>query len=214
MKNISTILASLYLLPILAMVMLGKIPVVWKRDGKEPFVINGKTLPIALQDFRWRWFSNLATNNLRWILAEYIVATALWVDQKPREERDSFDLITSQGLKIEVKSASYIQSREQNKLSAISFSIRPTQWRDTENRREEHKQRQSDVYIFCLLAHQEQETLNPLDLAQWLFYIVPTEILNEQCEGQKTLSLNRLQKMWFTPTQYDNIAESMNKITK
>jgi hypothetical protein len=194
--------------------MLWKLPTVWKRDGKELFVMNGQTLPFALQDFRWRWFSNLVTNNLRWILAEYIVATAVWAHQHPREERDAYDVVTPEGISIEVKSASYIQSRAQNKLSSISFSVRPTQWRDDILWRLNDKKRQADVYVFCLLAHKEQETLNPLDLTQRIFYIVATQVLNEQCEGQKTLSLSRLQKMWFAPVQYAKIADTINDTTK
>ena len=151
------------------------------------------------------------TNNLRGILAEFIIATALWVTNAPREERDKYDLRTKLGKTVEVKSASYIQSRAQTKLSTISFSIRSTHWFDQEQQhRNEEKKRQADVYIFCLLAHQEQETLNPLDLDQRAFYVVPTQVLNEQCAWQKTLSLKRLHTMWFTPIQYDQIAEVIN----
>ena len=211
--NISTLLI-VYFTPVWNPKMLWKIPVVWKKDWREIFVMDGQPLNFALVDFRWWWFSNLVTNNLRWILAEYIVATAVWADHTPREERDAYDVITPEGINIEVKSASYIQSREQRTFSVPSFSIRPTQWRDDVVWRQWEKKRQADVYVFCLLAHKDQATINPLDLSQRVFYIIPTQILNEQCKSQKTLSLSRLQKMWFTPVQYPKIADTINNTTK
>jgi len=43
-------------------------------------------------------------------LAEYLVATVLGLNQGVRNEWDAYDLETEAGLKIEVKSAAYIQS--------------------------------------------------------------------------------------------------------
>jgi len=194
--------------------MLWKIPLKWKRDWTEAFVLNGQSLNFALVDFRGWWFSNLVTNNLRWILAEYIVATAVWVDHSPREEWAAYDIVTPEGINIEVKSSSYVQSRTQKTFSIPSFSIRPTYLWDDILWLQNIQKRQADVYVFCLLAHKDQETINPLDLTQRVFYIVPTQALNEQCNSQKTLSLNRLQKMWFAPVQYQQIAETINNITK
>ena len=65
-------------------------------------------------------------NALRGVLAEFIVASTIDILDKPREEWDAYDLKTKNGLKIEIKSSSYLQSWEQLKLSTISFGIQET----------------------------------------------------------------------------------------
>ena len=40
------------------------------------------------------------------------------------------------------------------------------------------KKRRADAHVFCVLKHKDQETSNPLDLAQWDFYPVATRKLN------------------------------------
>lgn len=156
-----------------------------------------------IQDFWKRWFSNLLTNNLRGILAEYLVASSLWVTQQPRVEWDAYDVISPEWITIEVKSSAYVQWWEQKKPSKISFSIRETRlYNEESQQRDLLLKRQSDVYVFCLLAHQDKETINPLNLDQWDIYVLPTAVLNEQCTTQKTISLNKLIALWAIKTSY------------
>ncbi len=78
------------------------------KTGSEPFRNGDVLLSQTLLGF-WRWAaSDLVSNTLRGILAEYIVACALDLPQEVRVEWDAFDLKTAQGLKIEVKSAAYL----------------------------------------------------------------------------------------------------------
>jgi hypothetical protein len=53
-------------------------------------------------------------------------------------------------------------------------------------------QRHADVHVFAVLAHKSQATLNPLDVSQWEFYVVPTPWLNDNLGGQKTVGLGML----------------------
>ena len=102
------------------------------KTGREPFNSNGKELDRTLLDF-WRWSSSDILNNaLRGVLAEYIVALDLDCEKGIRKEWDAYDLLTPGGVKVEVKSASYLQSWEQEKHSVISFGIRPTYGWDAE----------------------------------------------------------------------------------
>ncbi|AUD04054.1 hypothetical protein [Spirosoma pollinicola] len=96
------------------------------KTGDEHFHSKGRLLDTTLLDF-WRWSSSdLVNNTLRGKLAEYLVTQALGIASSLRTEWDSFDLMTSTGLQIEVKSAAYLQSWYHKKLSSISFGIRPT----------------------------------------------------------------------------------------
>lgn len=76
----------------------------------------------TVSDF-WQWgFSNILTNNLRGIFAEFLVGTALGCLNRARVEWDSFDLVYND-LKIEVKSSAFIQAWHKEKYSNIIFNI-------------------------------------------------------------------------------------------
>lgn len=167
-----------------------------RKFGDEPFEHNSLQLPINLLSF-WQWSaSDIIGNAMRGILAEYIVASSVGENSGVRTEWDAFDIKTTEGIKVEVKSAAYIQSWEQKKYSEVQFNIRPTRaWNQESNERSNEIIRQSDVYVFCLLKHKEQNTINPLNLEQWEFYVLPTETLNQVLGLQKTITLNRLKAL-------------------
>src|SRR5262249_46033566 len=72
----------------------------------------------------------------------------------------------------------------------ITFTITPTRaWDAATNVLAAESRRQADLYVFALLAHQDKATFDPLDVAQWVFYVLPTAVLNERHPGQKKLSL-------------------------
>ncbi|MDM8524201.1 hypothetical protein QUF80_12595 [Desulfococcaceae bacterium HSG8] len=177
------------------MIKYPEIPVI-RKSGSEKFHINGKTLNFDLLSF-WQWSSSdLVNNAMRGILAEFIVLSAVGKTDGNRVEWDSYDIETKEGIKVEVKSASYLQSWSQKELSAIKFSIRPTLgWDFKTNSYSTEIKRQSDVYVFCLLKHKIQETLDPLDLNQWEFMVMPTLKLSEAVGSQKTITLKSLQRL-------------------
>ena len=152
-------------------------------------------------------------NVLRGILAEFIVASTIDILDKPREEWDAYDLKTKNGLKIEIKSSSYLQSWEQTELSKIIFGIQPTSnWDYSTNKRSEVKIRQSDVYIFCVLSHKDKNTVNPLNLNQWDFYILETKVLNEKVKTQKSITLSSLLKLNPIKIKYDGLKREIEQI--
>ncbi|MHB0998540.1 MAG: hypothetical protein ACYC27_04775 [Armatimonadota bacterium] len=71
----------------------------------------------------WKWaFSGLKANNIRGIFAEWMVAKLLGLDVPIRDSWAECDLITPDGIKIEVKTSAYLQVWQQKGLSKISFS--------------------------------------------------------------------------------------------
>ncbi len=167
------------------------------KSGAEPFVCAGESLPVNLRDF-WSWsVSDLVSNATRGRLAEFIVATALGVDlTKPRDEWQAFDLKLPDGTKVEVKSAAYVQTWHQKRLSAISFSTRASRYWDAEtNIQAQEVRRQADMYVFCLLKHKDRDTIDPLNLDQWCFYVVPTKALEAYKRSQTSITLRSLEKL-------------------
>ena len=182
-----------------------------KKTGQESFIFEGKETNHNVLSF-WQWSnSDLLGNSLRGILAEYIVASAIGVLQKPREEWEAYDLVSLEGLKIEIKSSSYLQSWEQNKFSKILFGIKPTvTWQNDDKKRAGLK-RQADLYVFCVLSHKDKDTVNPLDLSQWDFYLLKTAILNEFSLTQKTITLPSLLKLKPLIVKYAGLKQAITK---
>jgi len=136
------------------------------------------------------------SNATRGILAEFLVAAAIGQSDGVRSEWDAYDLQTSSGLKLEVKSSAYLQSWYQRDVSRIIFSIPPTRaWNAQTNRYALETQRQADVYVFALLHHKEQDTVNPLDLAQWTFFVVSRKRLECARPKFKSVALGQLLKI-------------------
>ena len=179
-----------------------------RKTGKETFVSKRELKKFSLIEF-WQWStSDLLTNTTRGILAEYIIATDLGIEKTLRNDWDSYDLTSKNGLKIEVKSSAYIQTWQQTKLSKIIFNIRPrTKYNPKTNRFDGKPQRHSDYYIFCLLHHKDQETINPLDLDQWTFYVLSTGTLDRILPNQQTITLSSLLKLNPIQCQYGQINE-------
>ncbi len=184
-----------------------------RKSGDEPFHRDGNPLPIRLLSF-WQWSaSELVDNALRGTLAEYIVASALDRTNRTRLEWDSHDIETKNGIKVEVKSSAYVQRWKQEKLSPIKFGIQPAKgWDAKENTYSDTRMRNSDVYIFCVLAHKSKSTIDPLNVAQWDFYVLATETLNSKLGTQATLALSSLLKLNPLETKYDGIAAAVDQV--
>ena len=90
------------------------------------------------------------------MLAEYIVAKALGIDEVKRLEWHSHDLdVDIDGVKVgvEVKSSAYVQSWNQTQPSVIEFGIGPAKgWNAHTNTWAPSVKRSADVYVFCLLT--------------------------------------------------------------
>ena len=179
------------------------------RTGSEQLRCGDVLLEQTLLDF-WRWASSdLVSNTLRGVFAEYLVASALGLTATCRVEWEAFDLETPNGLRIEVKSAAYLQSWQQKALSEITFSIQPTRaWSDATSSHADEPKRQADIYIFCLLHHQDKATVDPLDMNQWTFYLLAASVLDAKLPMQKSISLASLLKLNPVQCGYEELAQA------
>ncbi|MCC0100150.1 hypothetical protein K7B10_36285 [Streptomyces flavotricini] len=163
-----------------------------RRTGDEPLHWEGAAKGRLLGFWGWA-YSGLAGNTLRGALAEYIVALALEAADGTRVDWDSVDIRLPGGPLVEVKSAAYLQEWSQSEPSGISFSIAPAGgWDATTGEVDAARLRRADVYVFCLLHHRDKRTLDPLDLAQWTFYVLPTHVLDRYRPDQRTVTLSSL----------------------
>jgi hypothetical protein len=167
-----------------------------RKTGTEPFHFSGAPLGFDLLLF-WQWASSdLMGNALRGIIAEYLVARALGLETGVRAEWDACDLRTPKDLRVEVKSAAYMQTWDQRGPSQISFSIAPARgWDARTNTVADTICRAADVYVFALHHHMDKPTADPLDISQWTFYVLPVTVLNERCASQKRITLSSLLRL-------------------
>ncbi len=183
---------------------------VQRLSGAEPFHLAGESSVGSVLDF-WQWAcSDLVTNTFRGWLAEYIVTRALDVPDGVRHDWLPYDLTDENGIKIEVKTSGYVQSWHQAKLSTPRFDIaRKRGWDPDTDTLTEVPERHSDVYVFCLLKHREQATLDPLDLGQWEFYVLSTHLINQELGSQKSLGVITLRNLGAVPVGFQEIRSAV-----
>ncbi|WP_299576842.1 hypothetical protein [uncultured Sunxiuqinia sp.] len=165
------------------------------KTGEEWLTDNGQKTNYNLLDF-WKWsVSDILSNATRGRFAEFIVGTAIGLNpENLRDEWDAYDLTTEGGIKIEVKSAAYIQSWSQKRFSPISFSIKASRsWEGDVQRGQAC--RHADIYVFCHLKHKDQDTIDPLKMEQWDFYVLPTYILDNYERSQSSITIASLKKL-------------------
>lgn len=174
-----------------------------RLTGAEPLTDRGKPVGTTVHDF-WAWSaSDLLGNTARGVLAEFIVARALAIDDGAfglvtgtRPDWAAWDLTTPDEVKVEVKSSAYVQTWTQQRLSTISFSVRKTLgWNPVTGLYEDLPRRHADVYVFAVLTETDQTVVDPLQLEQWEFYVLPTWRLDERARSQHSITLPSLRAM-------------------
>ncbi len=188
------------------------------REPTDKFYVEAGCPGATLGDY-WRWSSSSVLDNTeRGIVAEFLVANALRLTDKPRVEWGSYDLKMPGGTKIEVKSSAYLQSWRQKKHSTIEFGISRTKeaWDSGtgESQTPDPPKRIADIYVFCLPKCRDKTTVNPLNAKQWEFYVVPTSQINEERPRGQTIGLQPLKDMAGHPTPYSELAATVTRVAE
>jgi len=196
--------------------MYKRIPVK-KLTGHEIFH-NVGSKKFSVLEFWSYGFSNLNSNVLRGSLAEFIVENALKSNNQinVRNPWGDYDVLATNGKKIEVKCCSYIQDWDQNELSKIGWSglkAKSLHWSSAVNEfPRDPADYKSDIYVFTLLKHQKPDTLNILDMDQWCFWVMSKDKLKEIAKNGNSVSLKRLEKLNIEPVPFDKLSDEIVKI--
>lgn len=162
-------------------------------SGAEKFTLKGKDIGLTVKDF-WQFQFSSLMDNLGYV-AEFLVAKALEKNNPENSIGWTVYDLTYGEMKIEVKTTSYYHSFNPDGFTSEQrvFSIRKThtKYKNVAS----NKERQNDIYIFCVDTGRTRETANPLNLDCWDFYVVPTSLIDKFCKDQKTVSLNRIQNI-------------------
>ena len=149
------------------------------------------------------------------------MAKALGICDTKRVEWNRYDLeieefvvdgVRIKEVGIEVKSAAYVQAWEQARPSEIVFSIRPARgWDKRTNTTADSATRSAAVYVFCVLEGEVKKRIDPLDVAQWTFYVVPTAVLEREVPKRKTIGLAMVKQLAEGPRTYDQLGDGIRK---
>ena len=180
------------------------------KEGHEEFFSQSSFSNIDVLAF-WSWSSsNLLINTTRGVLAEFLVASSLNLTDDPRFVWSNYDLITQSKVKIEVKSASIYQAWKQKKPSPIKFTTaKKYQWEEETREYSNGPIRSAHIYVFCVFWG-----IEPLNLDNWDFYVLPTHYINEKYSDQKTVSLRSLEKEIpeLRPLRFDELNSAINVV--
>lgn len=172
-------------------------------QGDEP--IQGSTGTV--RDF-WAWaLSDLRANTVRPMLAEFLVAQALGAATRPRIEWDAYDVVTPDGIRVEVKSSAYVQAWAQARPSSIRFGgLNGRTW-DVTAGYADSATYNADVYVFALVTARDHASYDPLNLRQWTYWVLPRRSVEET--GQKSLALSRVEALAGAPVSHDGLIEAV-----
>ena len=169
--------------------------------GNETFKDGIQDLDFNVLDF-WRYaYSNLIDTESE--IAEFLVGHALGlVCPTNKLEWASYD-IKYEGTRIEVKETGYTHTwtRKQSKIRRFDIkSLNGT--------------RHCDIYVFCLVGQygEDVESFDPLDLSIWKFFVVPRTVIDTNCGEEKTLSLEKLHSLGYSPIRYQEIKNTVDTL--
>ena len=166
---------------------------------------------LSMKDF-WSWaYSDILSNRNRSVFAEFLVGYALGVIDTPRVEWDAVDL-RYRDKKIEVKSSAYLQSWDQDNLSAIRFDIaKKMSWDAETNKTENEPKRVANCYIFCIYSETNPTKMNILNVNNWDFYILSTEQIERELGEQKSVGIKIIQKMCDS-VDFSGLKKQVNRV--
>lgn len=174
-------------------------------DGSEE-ILTGTTV----KDF-WAWaLGDLRLNSTRGLLAQFLVARAVGDTRRFDDGWGAYDVESTSGAKIEVKTSAYLQSWNQKRLSNILFSGLIThRWSATAGYTPGPTVA-ADAYVFCVQTCTVPSEYDPLDLDQWDFYVLSGKTIEES--NQKTMGLRTVQRLSGGTISWHQLASSIEDI--
>jgi len=180
-------------------------PEVVALTGAERFT----GLDADVRDFWSYAMSDLRMNNTRGYLAEFLVAKAVGAPGL-RIEWDAYDVLSPEGIRIEVKTAGYMQSWRQQAPSRINFIVKKAHTWSPEAGESLDKSLNADVYVFALQSAGDHDSYDMLDLSQWSFFVASRAVL--EASGVETFSLRKLESLGVAQVGFAELATTIRSV--
>lgn len=181
----------------------------------KDFTAEGEPLGYTAMDF-WRFqFSNVW--DMQEEVAEFLVAKALGLELPHNKNGWTPYDINYQGKRIEIKATAYYHSwRGDGKVSKQrNFGIAASVGQH--NERKPNRERQNDIYVFCLNTGETKKDSDPFELSHWEFYVVPTADINRLFDNKKAhISLNQVRRITNQPNgiSYQQLKDTIDSAVR
>ena len=152
----------------------------------------------------WRWaLSGLSCNTTRGVVAEFIVAQAVGGATGVRDPWAAHDVTDAKGTRIEVKARANLQCWSGNPKSPPAFEFSATRPWSCELGRYTSKtpEHNADVYVAALLPTRDRAEVDPFNLDQWRFYVLPRSAVVKRSRW----SLSQLRDHSVAPVHYGGL---------
>ena len=166
---------------------------------------------VTISDF-WKWAcSDIIIPSNRDDYALFLVANSLELSKMPRIHWENSDL-RYRKKKIALRSSAYVEHWKQKRPKRLSFDIAPKKGLDAQTKESlTFTNRSPEIYIFAVLTEKRLPKIDVLDLDQWDFYIVRTEMLDEHHYETKKLGIRALQKL-ASPVHHSRLRSILDDI--
>jgi len=179
------------------------------RPAPTSTFIGADQLPSGSALDFWRWaYGDILDDDVKGAFSEWMVHRLLCVPSERRASWANSDVITPEGVRIEVKSTAYWQSwklldefghpeaipKHQINLDDKKIRFQGLKARDSTAVPDptNEKNFKSHLYVFVFQNNEDPTTWNAFDLKQWEFYLLPASTLVEF--GWQSISLATLRK--------------------
>ena len=173
------------------------------------------TGPTVLEFWQWA-MSDLRMNNARGYLAEFLVAKATGSPAVARIEWAPYDVLTSDGVKVEVKAAGYLQSWTSATPTVPRWTYKSidseSEWDETEARMiAVDPNHRVDVWVFALQTCRDPDSYDPLDIDQWEFRVVPHRTLRALQQRSIGIGALEAEPIEARAVRYGQLSEAVKK---
>ncbi|MDH2907924.1 MAG: hypothetical protein PXX83_07515, partial [Candidatus Nitrosotalea sp.] len=128
------------------------------------------------------------------MMGQYIVAWALGIDNISNDTWQSYDLLSPNGKKIEVKTTSYLQVWKQVRKPIPQFKIRKTYAFSKDTGYSKTNDFQADIYVLCYFFENNKEIADVTNLNQWKFWVFQRTTIELLFEKRMTVRVSELEK--------------------
>jgi len=127
----------------------------------------------------------------------------------------SYDLRLHNGKTVEVKTMSKLQAWYQRRLSLPQVVIRPTRdWDPKTGVMEKKPKLHADLYIICFFKAESHDIADPLNLAQWEFYVLSQKQIVRLLKERKSISLKFLKGQGITPIAAHELKDEVMELSE
>ncbi len=170
----------------------------------------------SVDDFR-RWvLSDWTSPTTRALLAEFYVRIATGTETDLADDFNYVDIVLEDGSTIEVKATAFLQPAGNGGLrkSSAKFEIGKKTWAWNSRLWDwlpepDAPRRWADCYVLCLETMEDPALYDPLNLAQWEFFVVSTPAINETFGDQKSVTVGRLRREGFRSVAFGGLADEI-----